>query len=302
MTDGSENHAEKDAERRRILSMVAAGTLDPGDAADRLAALDAPPPPGAPEGRPAGGTGGADDATRKSPADGGRATPANGVRQIKVIAAFSSVTVIGDSSVLEATADGEHNVRREGDTLIFETEPVGNEFAFAFAGPGRRSRIHKFAESEMWHRERRVRTVQVRVNPNLPLDAEVDAGSLTVEGVRGPIKARAAAGALRIIGFSGPIDLSAAAGSVTAEGRIDSGSSRIQCDAGKVALRLERGSSVAIATTVNLGKVAFLNAHEPVQSRGQNRATSESSYTVGAGAGTLDITVNLGSVTVDIDE
>jgi hypothetical protein len=214
------------------------------------------------------------------------------------------VRVTADPSVREASVEGEHTARRDGDTLVIETESLGGERGFAFASSRRKVR-HGFGDPVdiVFAKNRSVRQVHIRMNPNLPLDAEVDAGSLTVEGVRGPIKARAAAGSLRIVGFAAPIDLTAAAGSISAEGRLDSGESHIQCDAGKVALRLERGSSVDIDTTVNLGKVSFLHAREPVQSRGRNRGPSSStSYTVGSGDGSLDITVNLGAVTVDIDE
>src|SRR5205085_12459287 len=110
------------------------------------------------------------------------------------------------------------------------------------------------------------RPLRVRVNPDIPLEARVEAGPLTIRRVRGPIKARVAAGPLVLEGFESPIDVRVAAGKVSARGRLDSGVSTIDCDAGKVSLHLEHGSDVRVNASATLGKVDFgghgVSAHD----------------------------------------
>ena len=290
-----------DDRRREILEQVASGDMTPTEASERLAALDALAAHEAEEearrqrftngpGSGPSGSPGAGSASRHyEPAPGG-------IRRVRVTCAFRSVTVVGDPTVHEAVADGDHEARIEGDTIRIDgdTGLDGLPAAFAFAGPGSRmSRVVKV-------QGRRVRPLLVRMNPALELDADVSAGSLSIDGVRGPINATCAAGSLRIDGFESPIDLNVSAGSVTASGKLDFGESHIQCDAGKVNLELERGSSVRITTRVNLGKVGFggglADRSAPV------RGTGSDEHVVGTGTGRLDISCNLGSVQIDLDE
>jgi len=74
-----------------------------------------------------------------------------------------------------------------------------------------------------------------------------------------------------------------AAGSATARGRMTHGSSRIECDAGKVSVRLSADSSVKVKGRVSLGQLSAPDV-------------------VGAGVGTLDIVANLGAVEVAVDD
>ena len=271
-----------DADRRReILEQVASGAMAPAEAADRLAALDALAEHEA-----------AEQASRDEPSVA--AAPA-GLNRVKVTCAFRTVSIVGDPTVREAVADGDHDARIEGDTLHIDgdTGLDGLPSAFAFAGGGGASRVHRAVRVQ----GKRVRPLVVRMNPHLQLEVDVSAGSLSIEGVRAPITATCAAGSVRIDGFMAPIDLNVSAGSVSARGRLDHGDSRIQCDAGKVALDLERGSSVRIVTRVNLGKVNFGAAGRPGV-----RGTGSDDHVVGTGTGRLDITCNLGAVQVDVDE
>jgi len=130
--------------------------------------------------------------------------------------------------------------------------------------------------------------LRVRVNPDLPLEVESQAGKLTIRGVHAPIRAEVQAGSTDIVDFRGPLDLSVQAGSVRARGRLDHGASRIRCEAGGVRIRLERGSSVRVSARATLGKVQFDNdGSEP--------------WVIGGGEGTLDISATMGSVRVTTD-
>jgi ferric-dicitrate binding protein FerR (iron transport regulator) len=187
-------------------------------------------------------------------------------------------------------AEGPHVARREGETLVIEGQDDGFEM-----GPG-----FMFTWPQSRHRARRMRRhpgfrwgdvppLRVRVNPDLPLDVDAQAGRLRISGVHGPIRANVQAGVTDISDFRSPLDLSVQAGSVTARGRLDHGASRVHCDAGSVRIHLERGSSVRVSAHTTLGKVRF------------DSGDARSPWVIGAGEGTLDIDGTMGSVGVSAD-
>jgi hypothetical protein len=263
---------EVDDPRRDILSAVADGSLSPQEAAERLHALAHPDE--APAAEPVG-----------PPPAGGE-----GVTRVRVEASARKVEIIGDPGVREAVAEGRHEAWRDGDTLVIDGEwnqdsdrpHFGSGFSFD------RGRAAVLIGT-------RQRALVVRMNPELALEARVEAGSLTTTGVRGPIRAHVAAGSARFDGFEGPLDIDVAAGGIKGRGRLDHGDSRIRCDAGSVKLQLQRGSSVQITGEAHLGKVDILGH----QSNGL--LTDSASVTIGAGTATLDIECNLGSVKVSGD-
>jgi hypothetical protein len=207
---------------------------------------------------------------------------------VRVEASARKVEIIGDPAVREAVAEGPHEAWRDGDTLVIEGE----------FDPDRHFREHIGARGFSFSRGRsavmigKQLALVVRMNPDLELEARVEAGSLTTTGVHGPIRAHVAAGSARFDGFEGPLDVDVAAGGIKGRGRLDHGESRIRCDAGSVKLQLQRGSSVRITGEAHLGKVDLLGH----QSSGM--LNDSTSVTVGGGAATLDIECNLGSVKV----
>jgi hypothetical protein len=244
--------------KRQILARVAAGELTPAEAAAELEELGAPAP----------------DA-ETPPAVG---TPT--VARIRVEAGMGSVTVIGDESVLEAVADGPHVAHREADTLVIQTGDE-NTAGFVFGG--------RFGISLDRRR------VTVRMNPRLPLDTDVQAGTLRIQGVRAPIRAEVQAGTTQIDGFTEPLDLDVQAGSVRASGKLTAGHSRIRCQAGKVSVNLDPGSSVKISAKTGLGRIA-LPGNPVYAGVGDRTVTTQ----VGAGLGSLDISSEMGSVQVEV--
>ena len=296
-----------DDERRAILSQVAAGTLDPSHAAEQLAEL---------ERRAAGGDDPSGDSSGDSTSDSTSARPTpppppppppplvNGATKVVVEASLRGVQVIGDPTVREAVAEGPHIARHEGDTLVIESEPdedwrdlreFGRSASFSFShwGPGG---VRMRTRPSIMNRN-----LVVRMNPDLHLDARVEAGSLTTRGVRGPITARVSAGSARFDGFAAPLDIDVAAGSVKATGRLDRGDSHIRCDAGSVKLHLEAGSSVRVTTEAHLGSVT-VGDRETGNRRAGLLGADAGEALIGAGSGRLDIEVNLGSVRVTSDE
>src|SRR5205807_3810801 len=104
--------------------------------------------------------------------------PGSAAGRIRVRRALGSIIIEGDTSVREAVASGRHSARREGDTLVIEGDDESGEFAFVWAG----RRQIRFGRPE------HAQPLRVRVNPELPLEVEAQAGTLRVDGVRGPIK------------------------------------------------------------------------------------------------------------------
>jgi hypothetical protein len=238
------------ADRREILSRVAAGTISPEEAAAQLDGL-------------------------------GDETLTGTIKRIRIGRQFGSVDIVGDAAVREAVAEGTHRARIDGDVMVIEAEPdegPGGGFAFGLALARRlgTDRLH------------------VRMNPQLGLELEVQAGSCRVRGVTGPIKAEVQAGSATIDGFQSPLTLSVQAGSVRANGCLRDGSSTITCEAGSVQLHLEHGSSVRISADSALGKVTL-----PGVDAAKGRASREA--VVGDGRASLRIDTSMGSVHVSAD-
>jgi SHOCT-like protein len=252
-------------ERRDILTAVAEGRLSAEEAAERLEELDRLQ---APEPR------------AETPVPGN-------ISRIRVSARYCKVRVIGDPSVLEAVAEGPHDVRRDGDTLIIDSDEEGEL--------GHERSWFRFGERS-WSRVRE-RHLSVRVNPGLALEADTTAGSLWLTGTRAALRVEVFAGSARLEDVAGPLDIVTHAGSVHVRSRLERGASRIRCEAGSVNVQLEEGSSVRVRARSVLGRVLL---PEPVGAmRGDSWGLSDSrEVTIGGGAATLDIETNMGPVTL----
>lgn len=240
--------------RREILNQVAAGTITAEEGAVRIEALESTA--GAPSAPPA--------------------PTAPPVKRVEVITRFGNTEVIGDPSVAYAVADGPHQARQDGETMIIEQSPLTDDTTFEFNRPYARVKIPGFD----FHRK-----LTVRMNPALSLRSTVQAGNLSIEGVHGPVASDVQAGNCTVDGFAGPIKLSVAAGNIEAKGRLDGGESSIRCQMGEVKVRLDKSSSVTINAHSTMGKVAI----EGINGR-----------TLGSGAGSLDIHCTMGEVQVDV--
>jgi hypothetical protein len=281
-------------ERRAVLERVARGELTPAEAASLLEEIERGGQQDERDPRdwaadwttpqPDAATRPGQTSTSPEPAPGGGAT------RIRVIRSVGSADIIGDPSVREAIAEGPHVARREGDLLLIE----GQDDWYAGGGAG-----FRFDWAENRHRQHRMRhgrgfrwddhtPLRVRVNPDLPLDVDTQAGRVRVRGVHGPIRANVQAGSTDITDFRSPFDIRVQAGSVSARGRLEGGASRITCEAGSVRIQLERGSSVRVTAHTTLGKVSFDDG-------------ARSPWTIGGGDGSLDIDATMGTVRVSAE-
>ena len=241
--------------RREILNQVAAGTITAEEGAARLEALEfGTGAPAAPPPAPAG-------------------TP---VKRVDLITRFGNTEVIGDPSVAHAVADGPHQARLDGDTMVIEQSPLTGETSFEFSRPYARIAIPGFD----FHRK-----LTVRMNPALSLRTTVQAGNLRVEGVKGPVSSDVQAGSCSVAGFAGPVRLSVAAGNIEASGRLDGGQSSIRCQMGEVNVKLDKTSNVRINAHTTMGEVAIAGIQGQI---------------VGSGSGSLDIDCTMGNFHVDV--
>lgn len=316
-----------DAERRSILSQVAEGTLSPDEAAERLASLDRDAAHDQP---------GSQRSAVRTAAGGDRGLPPGApASRIRVVGSVRMVEIVGDANVKEASVEGPHDARREGDVLIIEGEgpdvpwsQPGWRWNWNWAGQNEDEEIERrpkdwyvgyksgagwssgrsrprvrvsgfpgavaFAESLSGARHRRSPALKVRVNPSLPLEAGIKAGAMSITGVAAPITAEADAASLQIKGFSAPLDAKVNAGKLEATGVMNQGESRIECNAGKVDIRLEPGSRVKITARAELSRINLPSS----EVRSGGLLGSEHEAVIGDGGGTLFMEVNVGSATV----
>ncbi|MGH8900085.1 MAG: SHOCT-like domain-containing protein [Egibacteraceae bacterium] len=261
-------------ERRTILTDVAEGRLSPEEAAERLDALRGEP-------------------REKPPPRAERAS------RIRVTSAIGVVSVVGDASIAEAKADAAHRTRYEGDTLIIK--PADDPDVTGMWYPPRHGRGARsgsplgFGGSWGWALGGMGRRTPftVRMNPDLPLEVDLNAGSLSVTGVRSPLRLDVGAGTLRLDGVNGPLSVTVTSGAVAVRGRLAQGDSQIRCELGKVAVQLDAGSSVRVTGRAHLGKVVL-----PGKEPGFGAGLVEDTAVVGDGTATLDIETSAGAITV----
>jgi len=303
-----------DEERRKILLAVADGTMTPGDAAERLAVLEeakeTDPAPRAGGSGTGTGTGTAPDGEggakrvirtrvrRDFADDDGGDEPITALRRIIVTGSLRTVEITGDPSVAEAAVDGPHDAFRRGDALVIETEnpdwswdswsDEARDGGFRFSRGGGRNVVINM------RRKLPLPPVKVRMNPTLALQVEIQAGSMTVRDVKGPITAEVDAGALRIRNFASALTVEVNAGSFTGNGVLKDGASHIECNAGKVDLVLDEGSRVRVSGRAELGKIVMPKAG----TEGGVVITQRNGDGGESGDAELVIAVSLGAATV----
>ncbi len=263
-----------DDKKREILNQVRDGSISAEEGAARLDALTR--------------EGSSPAATSERPAVPAP-QPGAQVKTVKVVSQFGSAEVVADPTVATAVAEGPHRARVDGDTMIIEHVPFQEEDTFTFGIAGRRIEINGVDFKTR-------RSLRVRMHPDLPLIASVQAGSFRVDGVHGPITAEVQAGSCNVSDFRAPINVVAQAGSVTANGRLDSGSSKVRCEMGSIRMSLDKQSSVKITARTTLGKITIDDDSGEHAIAGQ----AGKEVTIGAGAGTLDIEGTMGSVRVSV--
>ena len=285
-------------ELRALLNQVAEGRVDPTEAAQRLADLDhvtTDPWATATDHDPA--TGSAPSAAAPDQPGQASAGPATGtavdaaVTGVRVQASGRPVRVVGDASIATVAVDGPHTVRREGGRLRVDAPVAGGN------DPDGSYRYERKTGLSRWISQATLLGVPmtVRVNPQLPVDVELLAGSLDMMGLRAPTAFSVTAGSVRATDCSGPVDGTIRAGSAKLELRPTQGSSTVRVESGSVYLRLDKGSDVRLRAHAELGEVKVAGG------AGSGRVVDrEGSHevVVGRGTATMDVDIVMGSLKV----
>jgi hypothetical protein len=258
-------------DRRRILEQVASGELSPEEADDLLRGVTEAPP----------------------------TEHMTSVTKVVIRAGAGAIEIIGDDAVAQADVEGTHDMTIEGDTLIIHGQ-MERSVPGAFAiNVGRRRRIRVGHDGVQIGRKH-FSALRVRMNPNLELDAELDAGPLSISGIKAPVRARLSAGPMTIERFEGPLDLSVNAGAIRAIGILTTGDSRIRSDAGAVRVQLHPSSDVRVKAHAALGKVSLFGDDEHDDFARRFGTDRRHEATLGAGTATLRVDTAMGSVHVSV--
>lgn len=269
---------QKTDEQRRILEQVATGKLSPQEAARMMESATS---------------------AQTQPPSQDYSEEITGVR---VVTTFKTVRIQGDPSVSGAIAQGEHRVRTHDGKMIFEEEENTEQPGYVLFGPSRRR--FRFAGTingkkiQIGDGPDIPPVLDIRMNPSLPLEIEMTAGTVSVNGVEAEIGATITAGSGTFVGVRSPITASVDAGSLNIRGVFDRGESNIRCAAGKVSVSLEPGSDVTVRARATLGKVSLPGGQSGQSKDWTSIGSSSNEVKIGKGVGELDIEATTGSVSV----
>lgn len=210
------------------------------------------------------------------------------VRRIVIKAGAVRLSIHGDPSVSEAVASGPHTMKRDGDALLIDTNTTQGDYAVE---PPRSAFMTWVGQMV----NRVGASLEVRVNPDLPIQVLLVGGPLEMVGVRAGASVGVEAGSAQVVG-EGPLLLDVASGS----GKVDwtfRGQSRVHADMGSVSVTVRPESDVVVTADTSLGQ-AVVKTHEGILKAPQDGTTP--GVTVGAGAGALLVSARMGSAQVTL--
>ncbi len=221
-------------------------------------------------------------ASTADPRVGGR-----GVERVVVTAVGRRVKLIGDPNVATAVVTGpEHTMRRTGNTLEIHTEGLLTPSIDGF------SLVHPPRSLEDLKGLGLGKTLTVRVNPSIRVDAEVTGGGLSTKRLPRLGKIRVTAGSAKLNNVVEVADALVQAGNATISGPVSEGRSRVRIESGNLFLNLTPDANVSVRAEANLGLVSW-----PGEGSGKF-----DEYIVGNGAARLDIGVVMGHAAVRVKE
>jgi hypothetical protein len=255
-----------DAELRHLLIRVAAGDLDPSEAA-RL--LDQDQDLALPT---------VDRDTRTALAV---IISAHGVR----------LNLVADPIVATAVAEGPHQVREESGNLVFELpgHPVGSNGEEPGRRWGRFLLDLPYASGER---------VTMRVNPALAVRLDMTACDVHIRGLRAPLTFGCFSGSLHIADHHAPLTGTITTGSAKIEAELTGSSDSLTCDMSSLKLTLLAGSDTTVSASAEMGSLKVIGS--PGADRGSDAAGIHTTQTAiaGAGSGRLALSVRMGSAKV----
>lgn len=259
------------AELRDLLTRVASGEITPEegqallDAAPAATALAAP-----------------------------QADPRTVVSRLAVRATGARLTVVADPTVDTAVADGPHRVSLEGDLLVIRSGTEGEGYETT-GSPA----TFKDWVSAGWRGATGQRggiPLRIRVNPHLPLDVGLVAGSLHLAGVQAPVHVVVEAGSAKLEDGRGELTLTATTGSADVAWQF-TGESSVGVELGSAAVRVMPGSDVVVTTDGAMSKLAVTTPDGALKA---DRVGRLGPVTVGVGSGRLAVSARLGAAEVTV--
>ena len=215
-----------------------------------------------------------------------RPTGSKGVDKVVIRSVGRRVRIIGDPTVATLSATGPHVLRRTGKTLEVTSDgDIGPSFgSFSIIRPPRSvNDLRTMATGK---------ELVIKVNPNIPVDVEVTAGSLHTSKVPVLGKVRVTAGGASLNDVIEVSDALVQAGSATVRGDISQGRSRVRVESGSLTILLGKDSNVTVRAETQLGRVSW-----PGEQSG-----SIDEYVTGNGSARLDIGVVMGHASVRYHE
>lgn len=209
-----------------------------------------------------------------------------GVDRVSIRAVGRRVRVVGEPRVATASVDGAHVLRRNGSVLEINSDgEIGASIdGFTLLRPPRSlDDVRNLGLGK---------ELFIRVNPNVVVDVELTAGSLTTEDVPYLGKVRVTAGGAKMTGVCEANDVLVQAGQATMKGKVTTGRSRVRCESGSLNLHLEEGSNVTVRGESQLGKVAWAGGH----------SGAGDEVVMGNGSARLDVGVVMGHAVVKVGE
>ena len=275
----------------QLLQDVAAGRISPDAAADLLDDPDTTLPDA---GEPSAATATPVLDTHPGSTDPTASTPDASVERLALRISARGVRLVADPSIATVhVAGGPHRVRQDGGTLRVEADTMpqaGDDDDEGYALTDNPSQWRR------WLNRRGVaNNLVVRANPALPLEVAVDAGALDVTGWRAPIVFTVNAGAVKAADCRGLVDGTVRAGSAKLSLLLPAGKSRLHAEAGSIDLRLIDGSDVTIHARAELGSIAVADSLGGAKVAGSGKVAET---VCGSGAGSLDLSVTMGSARV----
>ena len=215
-----------------------------------------------------------------------RPVGANGVDAISVRVVGRRLRVIGDPSVSTLVADGPHTMRRRGRVLEVSSDgelgPSLDAFTM-FRVPRTIDDLRNLGLNQLGFG----RELVLRVNPAIPIDLELTAGTLATSALPRLGKVRITGGNAHLSGIETVEDVLVQAGSATIRGNLRRGRSRVRVESGQLTVDLGPQADVTVRADAQMGKVIW---------PGEQQSIDE--YVAGEGTGRLDIGVVMGFVTV----
>lgn len=252
-----------------ILDDLAAGRIDADEANRRIEALKGP----------------RDEAPRSSSEPRRENRRPGGLERVSITAVGRRVRVEADSSVSTLMVEGNHVLRRSGTTMeVSSTGDFGPSFqGFSLIRPPRS--LDDLRDIGLG------KELIVKVNPHLVVDAELTTGALKTDGVPRLGRIRVTGGGTTLGEVTEVADMLAQAGTVTVEGPISTGRSKLRVESGNLVINLTEGANVTIRGEARLGRINW---------PGDNDHVDE--YTVGNGSARMDVNVVMGMATIRTGE